>query len=253
MNSSIILTKALSAMILPPLNLILLCAAGILLRRRWPRFGAAVSIVALATLAVISTPAGALLFVTPLEKQNPPLASPRDAQAQAIVVLAGGRIMNALEFGGRDSPSVITLARMRYAAKLHRETGLPILTSGGTPDGRKESEAAIMARSLREDFMVPVRWIEGKSDNTSQNAALSAAMLAQAGVRRVLLVTDAIHMPRSREVFEKAGLDVVPAPTLFYSRAELTPLDFMPSGEGLRRSDYALHEWVGMVWYRWKT
>lgn len=252
MNASIILTKAISAAILPPLNLILLCAIGLMMRRRWPRFGSTVSASALIALAVISTPAGALLFVTPLEEQNPPLISARNTGAQAIVVLGGGRIMNAAESGGRDIPAVIPLARLRYAAQLHRETGLPLLTSGGTPDGREESEAAIMARTLRQDFAVPVKWLEGKSNDTAQNATFSAQILKQAGVHRILLVTDGIHMPRSRAVFEKAGLEVVPAPTLFYSRNEFTPTDFMPSGEGLRRSDYALHEWIGMAWYRLK-
>jgi uncharacterized SAM-binding protein YcdF (DUF218 family) len=191
--------------------------------------------------------------VKPLEDQNPPLASARNTRAQAIVVLGGGRIMNAAESGGRDIPALIPLARVRYAAQLHRETGLPLLASGGTPDGREESEAVIMARALQRDFSVPVKWLEGKSNDTAQNASFSAQILKQAGVLRILLVTDGLHMPRSRAMFEKAGLDVVPAPTLFYSRSELLPIDFMPSGEGLRRSEYALHEWLGMAWYRLKS
>jgi len=253
MNASIILTKAISAAILPPLNLILLCTAGLMMRRRWPRFGTTVCVSALLALAVLSMPAGALLFVAPLEKQNPPLISARNTGAEAIVVLGGGRIMNAAEYGGRDIPSIFAFARIRYAAHLHRETGLPVLTSGGTPDGREESEAAIMARVLRQDFSVPVKWVEGKSNDTAQNATFSAEMLKQAGVRRILLVTDGIHMSRSRAVFEKAGLDVVAAPTIFYSRNEFTTIDFMPSGEGLRRSEYALHEWIGIAWYRLKS
>lgn len=253
MNASIILTKAISAAILPPLNLILLCLLGLMICRRWPRFGATLSVSALLVLAVISTPAGALLFVAPLESQNPPLVSARNAGAQAIVVLGGGRVMNAAEYDGRDIPGPTAFARIRYAAHLHRETGLPLLTSGGTPDGREESEAALMARVLRQDFSVSVKWVEGKSNDTAQNASLSAQMLKQAGVRRILLVTDGIHMPRSRAVFERAGLEVVSAPTLLFSRNALIPTDFMPSGEGLRRSEYALHEWIGMVWYRIKS
>lgn len=249
MNASIILTKALSALLLPPLNLILLCAAGMLWRRTRPRLGLALSAGALAALAVISTPAGALLFLTPLENRSTPLNAARDAGAQAIVVLGGGRIMNAPEYGGRDMPALVPLARMRYAAQLHRETGLPLLTSGGAPDGRNESEAAIMARSLQQDFGVPVKWTEDDSNDTAQNAAFAARILKQAGVRRILLVTDGIHMPRSQAVFERAGLEVVPAPTVLYSRNQFTPTDFMPSGEGLRRSHYAIHEWIGFGWY----
>lgn len=252
MNAGVIATKAVSALLLPPLNLILLGAAGLVLRRNRPRLGLALGGFALAALAALSTPAGALLFVAPLESRSTPLASARDAGAQAIVVLGGGRIMNAAEYGGHDIPSRITLGRMRYAAKLQRDTGLPVLATGGSPDGAAESEAALMARSLRDDFAVPVQWIEDRSDNTAQNALFSARILQQAGVRRILLVTDGLHMPRSQVAFEKAGLDVVPAPTALLSRARLQPTDFLPSGEGLRRSHYALHEWIGFAWYRLK-
>lgn len=250
MNASVIATKALSALLLPPLNLILLCAAGLWLRRSRPRLGLALGAGALATLVILSTPAGALLLLAPLENRNPPLASAQGTGAQAIVALGGGRMMRAQEYGGRDIPSPPTLARLRYAAKLHRETGLPVLASGGAPEGAAEPEAALMARSLQQDFEVPVRWIESRSHDTAQNAAFSAPLLAQAGVRRILLVTDGIHMPRARTAFERAGIEVVAAPTALWSRARLTPADFLPGGEGLRRSHYALHEWIGIAWYR---
>lgn len=252
MSVGIILTKTLSALLLPPLNLILLCAVGLKLYRKQPRLGFALSSSALAALAIISTPAGALLLLSPLEKLSTPLTSAQASDAQAIVLLGGGRMMNAPEYGDQDTPNLIALARVRYAAKLHRDTGLPVLASGGSPDGSAESEAAIMARSLEEDFAIPVKWVEERSDDTAQNASFSATMLKQAGVNRILLVTDALHMPRSRAVFEKTGLEVVPAPTMFFSRNRLTLLDFMPSGEGLRRSHYALHEWIGILWYSLK-
>lgn len=248
MHASLIATKALSALLLPPLNLILLCAAGLVLRRRLPRTGLVLSVVALLVLAIISTPAGALLLTVPLENRSAPLTSARNTGAQAIVVLGGGRIRNAPEYGGRDIPRPIPLVRLRYAAQLQRETGLPVLVSGGAPDGAAESEAAVMARSLREDFAVPVRWIEGGSDDTQQNAALSAKILKAAGVHRILLVTDTMHMPRSQTLFTQAGLDVVAAPASLTGRRPLLPTDFMPSGEGMERAHYALHEWLGLAW-----
>lgn len=202
--------------------------------------------------AAVIVKAGVLLLVTPVENRTSPLLSTHNTGAQAIVVLGGGRLANAPEYGGRDIPSLTTLARLRYAAKLHRETALPILVTGGAPDGSTESEAASMARTLREDFSVPVRWIEGDSNNTAENAALTAKILKREGLLRVLLVTDGLHMPRSTAVFEKSGLEIIPAPTILFSRAPLTFFDFLPGGEGLRRSHYAMHEWIGMVWYRLK-
>ena len=64
-------------------------------------------------------------------------------------------------------------------------------------DDTSWSKADAMATALRDDFGVPVKWTEGKSRNTAENAAFSAALLRPDAVRRVLLVTDAMHMPRS--------------------------------------------------------
>jgi len=108
----------------------------------------------------------------------------------------------------------------------------------------------VMARALREDFHIPVRWIEDTSENTAQNAAHAAAMLREAGIDRVLLVTDAIHMSRAMQMFSKTGLTVMPAATEFRSRKPLSVADFIPSAGALQTSHYALHEWIGMVWYR---
>jgi uncharacterized SAM-binding protein YcdF (DUF218 family) len=251
MHESVLINGIVSAVLLPPLNLVLLCIAGWFLRRRWPRAGVTMSACALGALLVLSTKAGALLLVTPLEQRTAPLSVPRDSGAQAIVVLGAGRQSRAPEYGGKDSPNAIELVRLRYAAKLHRETGLPILVAGGTLDDATESEAAGMARSLREDFRTPVQWLEERSTTTAENAAFSARILQAAGIRRILLVTDAMHIPRSRAVFETTGLEVVPAPTAFFSVERRTALDFVPSGEGLRRSHYAMHEWIGLQWYRW--
>lgn len=252
MNTTVLLVNLASALLLPPLNLVLVCGAGLLLSRKRRRLGIMLSGSALFALLILSTQAGALLLVTPLENRTSPLLSPHNTGAQAIVVLGGGRLENAPEYGGRNIPSLTTLARLRYAAKLHRDTTLPILVTGGAPDGSAESEADSMARTLTDDFLVPVQWIEGDSNNTAENAALTAKMLKQEGVQRVLLVTDGLHMPRSTAVFEKSGLEIIPAPTILFSRAPLTFFDFLPGGEGLRRSHYAMHEWIGMVWYRLK-
>lgn len=249
MNAGWIINTTLGALLLPPLNLILLCALGLYLRKRMPRLGLLLSTCALIVLALISTRAGVYLFVTPLEKLNPPLLSPKAGDAQAIVVLGGGRISRATEYGARDIPSAATLQRIRYAARLQRQTGLPLLASGGRPDGAEESEAAIMARVLTEDFSVPVKWQEQVSNNTAENARLSSRILRDAGIHRVFLVTDAIHMQRAKVIFEKFGLEVVAAPTIFISAARPTAMDFLPHAQWLSTVSYALHERLGLIWY----
>jgi len=105
-----------------------------------------------------------------------------------------------------------------------------------------------MAKSLRDDFSTPVKWLEEASDDTKQNAKFSAEILRQAKVEKIILVTDAVHMPRAQLLFAQTGLQVVAAPTVFLSRDRFTLLSFLPSGEGLRYSGYALHEWLGLLW-----
>ncbi len=239
--------------VMPPTNLLLLIALGYLLRRRWPRTGRTLSWTGSAALLAISTTAGSMLLVTPLENLTTPLADARASGAQAIVVLSAGSVDGAPEYAGRDVPDAVTLVRLQYGAYLQHQTGLPVLTSGGIGGSppSTESLAAMMARSLRDDFRTPVTWVEETSKDTDQNAINSARMLKAAGVKRVLLVTHAMHMPRSREAFARQGIEVVEAPTMFYSRARWSPYMLAPSAAGMYRSFYAMHEWVGLAWYRW--
>jgi uncharacterized SAM-binding protein YcdF (DUF218 family) len=198
-------------------------------------------------LLLLSIPAVAHLLVYPLEHFAPALAPPYNTGAQAIVVLAAGRIPDAPEYDETDVPDYIALARLRYAARLHHETGLPILVSGG---GLGEPLAIGMARALQNEFKVPITWIEARSSNTAENARFSANILRHAGVNRVLLVTDAMHMPRAAMAFARNAIDVVPAPTVFFGAQQLRAAQFIPGVEALRRSHYAIYEWAGLIWYR---
>jgi len=244
-------------LVLPPASLFLVIGIGLLLWRRRPRLGRAVAASGLAALAFLSTTGGARLFVLPLEGMTAPLPAPERAGAQAIVVLAAGRLEHAPEYDGRDIPDYVALARVRYAAHLQRRTGLPVLVTGSNgksgldpdPQDRAWSKADAMAAALRDDFGVPVRWIEPRARDTGENATYSAAMLRADGVTRILLVTDAMHMPRARAAFERTGLSVVSAPTMFFSHESASLGSWLPSAEGMRRSWYAIYELLGMAWY----
>lgn len=243
------ITNLLAAFLLPPLALVVLGVIGWRLSRRFRVLGPSLVWLAVLLLLVLSTGAGSRLLVAPLENRFLPLTDPVTANAGAIVILGGGRSFAAPEDGHRDQPGAQTLVRLRHGARLHRLTKLPILVSGGAPDRAGDSEAAVMARALRDDFRVPVRWLEDTSENTAQNAMHAAQQLRSAGVDRVLLVTDALHMPRAARIFSRAGLVVVPAPTDFRSRAPLTAAALIPGASALQNSHYALHEWIGLLWY----
>jgi uncharacterized SAM-binding protein YcdF (DUF218 family) len=243
--------STLRSFLAPPACLFLLYFFGLLLSRKWPRPGRALSLAAISILLIFSTNIGAYLLCQPLEALEQPLRSPLTSGAQAIVVLTAGRISDAPEYGGKDIPDYVALARAGYAAKLYRETGLPLLVTGGIgpEDGYNESLAAGLARALQQQFGVPVRWTEERSKNTAENASYSALLLKQAGVQRILLVTDAMHMRRARLAFEKQGFSVVAAPTMFFSENKMRLQGLIPGAENLRRSCYAVYEWMGLLWY----
>lgn len=238
-------------LILPPFSLFMLYGIGLLLGVYKPRAGRNLCRSAIAMLFLLSTPAGSWLLVHPLETLARPLSPSSLIGTQAIVVLAAGRVSNSPEYGGQDIPDYIALARLRYTAKLHRKTSLPVLVSGGTASAEDNVKplADGIVSALQNDFATPVKWSEDKSFNTAENAIFSAKILKAAGIQRILLVTDAMHMQRARMMFEHQGLDVVAAPTMFFSDGELGLADLLPGVEGMRLSNYAIYEWLGIVWY----
>lgn len=252
MNTDLLVSTLTHVVLLPPVCLLLGAAAGLLISRRKPRAGRTLTGVSLALLLVLFTNAGARLLMHPLERHAPPLDLARIEGAGAIVVLAAGRLEHAPEYGGADIPDLIALARLRYGAHLQHRTGLPLLVTGGqgSADGRHEPKARSMARALREDFRTPVAWVEEASTTTAENAAFSARILKANGVQRILLVTDALHMARAQRVFARAGLQVIPAPTMFYGAGPLMPAHFIPSTSALQKSYYASYELAGIAWYR---
>lgn len=247
MPTSVLVSAIASAILLPPINSLLLCLFGFVLRRRHPRLSKWLTVLGVAILLVLSTRAGALLLVRPLENSYPPLAAV--GPAQAIVILGAGRLPSATEYGNTDQPSLIGLKRLEYGAYLHRQTGLPVLITGGSPDGSAESEAALMARALKRDFGIEARWQEPASNTTMDNAILSAKMLHRDGIDHILLVTDAIHMPRAMDAFGATSLSATAAPTLFAARGQTRFTSFLPGAASLMLSTYAMREWIGRLWY----
>ena len=170
--------------------------------------------------------------------------------AGAIVVLPAGTVPRAPEYAG-DTIDGLTLQRVRFAARLQRATGLPIMVTGGTARLASISAAEAMRRVLIDEFDVPVRWIESASLNTQQHAENCAPILHKQDIRSVLLVTHAAHMPRARAAFERAGLAVIPAPTVFASTyLPFSARQLLPRSQALLKSWYALHEFIGGIWYQ---
>lgn len=242
-----LIRNAIAAFLVPPGSLLLVLALGLALVRRRRLLGRTLIALGLAGFYALSTPyvADTLLQALEPESVNPTV----QAGAQAIVVLGGGTYFNAPEYGANTVHAQV-LVRLRYAAHLQRGVGLPVLVTGGSPEGAPVAEAVDMAEVLERDFKIPVRWREERSSTTAENARLSHQILMAAGIRRVYLVTHAWHMPRARLAFENAGLEVVPAATGYATRYRISLLDFVPDAPALRDSSLFFREVIGLVWYR---
>jgi uncharacterized SAM-binding protein YcdF (DUF218 family) len=154
--------------------------------------------------------------------------------------------------------------RVLYAAWLYRQGKAPyVLLTGGRIAwlGTGDSPAGDMA-SLLELMGVPpdAIWLESESRNTYENAVNSRQILEAKGIQRILLVTSAMHMPRSVALFRKQGLEVIPAPTdfsitqenwdqLVHGNAANWFLNLAPQAGNLATTTEALKEYLGMFIY----
>jgi uncharacterized SAM-binding protein YcdF (DUF218 family) len=183
----------------------------------------------------------------------PPLAEsvPIPAAVGAIVVLGGSLRENAPEYGEGPTLHDHTLGRVRYAAWLARQTGLPVLATGGRPKVEYPPEAELMKKILEREFNVGPVIIETASRDTWENAAYSALLLRERHIDTILLVSTATHLPRAVAAFERQGLTVIPAPTLF-RKDQLDPTNprsWLPSTTAVAAIHDAGYEWLGRLWY----
>ncbi len=251
----------LKTLVLPPTSLFILFLVAWLLKKRWPRLGRALLWGLLLVVYLATTPFIAGELMAPLQPYGAVDTENPDPDVDAIIVLSAGLYSSAPEYWqptapsyGVDAAGSLTLQRLQYAAYLSKAIGKPILVTGGlTGPDPDRSIAQVMSRALEEDFGVPVRWVENQADSTRTNAELSAKILRAEGVDKVYLVTHAWHMPRAMFSFLPTGLEVVPAPTRFFSRADPLWTDFIPSAQAFHGTYYAIHEWVGILWYRLRT
>jgi uncharacterized SAM-binding protein YcdF (DUF218 family) len=240
--------------ILPPGVLFLLLIAAWWLRRSWPRLSALCFVLGLGGLWAMSLPIvverSARLLETESALSHEQWAQ-LAAQADAIVVLGAGRERGDPAWDFVDQPAGAAMERMRYAARLAKASGLPLLISGGLHYGTPPSEAQLIADVLQRDLGVSVRWKEERSRTTWENAQMSAQILLPQGIKRVVVVTQAWHMQRSRWSFEQSGFTVIPAPVNFLGRDHARPFGgWLPESKAMWQSSQLLNEAVGLLGYR---
>jgi uncharacterized SAM-binding protein YcdF (DUF218 family) len=207
----------------------------------------------LLVLWVPSMPAVSDSLRASLERRHLPMALEEVPKADAILVL-GGAVGAAL-------PPRLTVDlgaagdRVLYAVQLYQAGKAPFLIAcgGRLPWMKKELAEAQAMAALWRAWGVPEEAIllETKSGNTYENALHSRRLLEAHGLKRVLLVTSALHMPRARALFRASGIDAVPAPTDFevVDRGDRTLMSWLPDAAALEGSTRVIKEYLGLGVY----
>jgi len=211
-------------------------------------------------LLVSSTPLASGLLVTFVELNHPPRTHERVPNADGVLVLSGSyRLVH-------EQPpryEIDNLNRLLAGYDLYRAEKAPrIMFTGGWSALRPELEtvgAVLRERALSLGVPDSDIIVVGRASNTEEEAravrehfAANPVIDADTGQPRsprIILVTSAFHMTRAESLFRAAGLDVTPFPVDFRGPTRITLQSFIPSGNALAKTDLALHEIYGRVYY----
>jgi uncharacterized SAM-binding protein YcdF (DUF218 family) len=246
------LKKTITPLILPPgifILAIILVSLVMIYRKRW-RLGLANLIVGLMLWALSTVPVANFLIIG-LESEY---SIPANPSGDVIILLGGGMVEGVPDLTGMSTPSPSTTGRIVTAARLYRRLGLPIIVTGGRAYEDAESAVATIAKRFLIDLGVPekVITVEDRARDTAQNARLTAAICKQQGFSKPILLTAAYHLKRSRMAFDATGIQVTPFPAYFLGSRNVpfTWRHLLPRAATLHSSADALHEHIGILYYR---
>ena len=246
-----VVKKIISAFLLPPgIFILLLGVAGVILIKRKKRIAGLFNLAMAVSVWALATAPVADRIMAPLEM---PFADIQKPSGDVIVVLGGGIYGEVPDLSGKGAPSAGMLPRIVTAARLQRRLKVPIIVSGGRVYRQVNSEAAIAKRFLT-DLGVPGQMVilEEKSRDTYENAIHTKEICRKRGFNNPIVLTSAYHLKRALTLFERAGLDVTGFPADFRTAAgrRYGWQDFLPSTGGLDNTHDALHEYLGLLYYR---
>lgn len=239
------LTKILTAIILPPFNVLLLWLFSLFcFSIKWKKSGVFLTLLGIATLYIFSIPyTSKMLNNSLIQEDKLSLQDYRSAQA---IVLLGGGLRDSKELFAKLATNQIAVERVRYAAFLQRESQLPLLITGSSPNGT--SEAKVMAQELQMFYQIPTTWLEEKAKTTKENAIYSREILEKSGIKRIVLVTNQWHMQRAKMLFEQQGFEVLPASVGAGATPEaygMNLMHFIPQAGAMNTNAMAIKEWLG--------
>ncbi|MFN3814309.1 MAG: YdcF family protein [Aquificaceae bacterium] len=233
-----LIKKILSNLLLPPgLFILALLTIAFLERRKKATYY--ISIMSAILLYFLSIEPIKDALLTPLENKYP---VPKRFSADVIVVLGGGSY-------GSGVLKEDSMKRLLTGTLLHKETGLPIILSGGAnllPDADIMKSFLLSLGVDRKSIITEV-----ESRDTKENSLFVKKICEERGYRRIVLVTSAYHMPRAVLSFKKEGMDVIPYPTDFKRDIRYNLFSFLPKMGVLDDSIKALREYLGTLVYEY--
>ena len=241
------LNKLLPIFVLPLGWVVMFLLLGILRKKRWPL------IAGLAVLYVSSMPVVGSRLTYWLESRHPMLPLDQVENADAIVPLSGfigprvadGILPNVGEAGERLEGGIVLWQKKKAAWLVFTGGRLP-WSKAAEVEGAVSKRAAI-ARGIPAEQILVTREV----GNTSDEAHAVHDLLRERGWRKIILITSGWHMPRAARLFRKAGVDFVPFPVDFQSgpQRSLMLFDFLPQAEGLQKTETAIRELYGIMFY----
>lgn len=239
--------RLLESCLLPLPIVIALLGAGLLLLRFTKRQRAAQGLLSSAAALLLLTGYGIFdrALLGPLEGRYHALDAVElqaMAPAPAAVVLLGAGFRPDADLPPNARLSSTGLARLTECIRLLRL--LPqarLIVSDGLGQGQSTADTAVFLGVPRDRITV-----EPRSNDTADEAALLRPLIDDAPF---LLVTSAAHMRRAMGLFQKQGLHPIAAPTDFMGAGSVfAATDLIPSTSNIKRTDIALHEWLGLMW-----
>ena len=253
---SFVLSKLLWLLVSPGNFLVLTLAAGTLLlfTRRLAHWGRRlVAVAAVGFVIVMVTPIASLVAL-PLEERFPRPDLPERVDG---IIMLGGAVNPPI---ARDpgEPSVNDAAEriLGFAELIRRYPQAKAVFTGGS--GRLMAQDAMDLRedvairgALRQTGIDPDGVIfENESRNTWENALFSQRIVQPKPGETWILVTSAMHMPRSVGIFRQVGWEVIAYPVDYRTRFGGRPFFRFEFDKQIDALQDPVREWIGLVAYR---
>jgi len=204
---------------------------------------------------LVSSYLGEIIFIKTLEDDFEPLRLEEFSskyKLKSIIVVLGGGVVRGTPVEDAEMGQT-SLKRLYKGYLIHKQTGFDVCLSGGMVLGSIGASEADVAKQVLLEWGVGKDRIitESHSNNTWENAVETCSVLRDMGYRRIILVTSAVHMRRAVYSFRKNWeYEIIPAPCDYLRGSDISVINYLPNRGSLDNCLRALHEWVGLLWYK---